>query len=73
MQGKPLFRFKLNYESLNYANKNGLPTVYEVYRPQGLIHKLKVAWINKDGIYQSAIYNSSVVNDNLESGYWEKV
>lgn len=68
MQGKLLFRFKLNY-----ATKNELPTEYEVYRPQGLIHKLKVAWKNKDGIYQSVIYNSSVVNDNLESGYWEKV
>lgn len=73
MQGKPLFRFKLNYGSLNYATKNELPTEYEVYRPQGLIHKLKVARKNKDGIYQSVIYNSSVVNDNLESGYWEKV
>lgn len=73
MQGKLLFRFKLNYGSLNYATKNELPTEYEVYRPQGLIHKLKVAWKNKDGIYQSVIYNSSVVNDNLESGYWEKV
>lgn len=73
MLSRPLFRFKLNHSALEFAVKNKLPTEYEVHRADGMVHKLKVAWKNKDGIYQSVIYKSSVVNENLNSGYWEQI
>ena len=70
MFNKPLLRFKLNHSALDFAVKNKLPTEYEVYKADGLIHKLKVAWKNQHGNYQSVIYKSSVVNENINNGDW---
>lgn len=44
---RPLFKFRLNGSNYDYAISNGLPTEYEVYKAEGLIHKLRVVWKNK--------------------------